>query len=109
VLDFISTAHASCELDLHKIGPGVVLALPRVTQTLRAYDFFMGRAETESKEADWIAATRKTTAPEPFVDAEKAAESLSFRRRRVWERARQVKSRRILRARDNTGMAVSAF
>jgi hypothetical protein len=49
----------------------------------------MGRAETESGRSGPHGGYTETTAPEPFVDAEKAAEFLSFRRRRVLELAHQ--------------------
>jgi hypothetical protein len=37
----------------------------RVTQTPRAYDFYMGGPETESKEANRMAVTRKRLRPNP--------------------------------------------
>jgi len=71
------------------MGLGVVLALRRVTQTSRAYDFCMGKAESESKEADRMEA-RKRLRPSPSWTLRRAGRVLlSFRRRRVWERARQ--------------------
>jgi len=49
----------------------------------------MVAAETESERIGPHGGNPPTTTPAPFVDAEKAAEFLSFRRRRVSELARQ--------------------
>ena len=56
-----------------------------------------------------MAATRKTTAPEPFVDAEKAARVSVFSLSPSGSLPARAKSRRILWARDNTGYGGFGF
>jgi hypothetical protein len=104
VLDFISTAHASCELELHKIGPGVVLALRRVTPTPGLTISSWAGRKLNPKEAG-----RMAPAPESFVDAEKATRVSVFSWSPCVGLPARAKSRRTLWARETPGMAVSAF